>query len=407
MGITWRNASGIALQGVYWTAFCSFYSYAAVFLLGLSFSSSSIGLLMAGASMLAVILQPAMGHWVDNGVSHYGHSRLKKISLGIVLVAWGSSIGLVLFKSAILPVILLYFTGLTGIIVLQPLFSALILSQGDGGQRVNFGVARAFGSFFYAIGSVLIGVLIEAISPGILPLISTGLIGVLLVVVVSFPEGKCDTRETAANTELDLKKSSGFGFIHQYPGFLKILIGLAFVFVFHTMAGVFLVNVIEANGGTESQLGFALMVMAAVEIPVMIGSNQLMKRFGIKRLFIVAMLCYILRSLGLLMAQDMMGIYFAQMLQACSFAIYIPISVAFINDWMASGDKVKGQTMIVSATTLGSVAGSVFGGMIIDQFGVSAMLLTGTISATIGAGLVIWGLIKRASKENELKSHAL
>lgn len=392
MGTVWRKNSGIVLQSVYWIAFCSIYSYAAVFLLGLSFSSSSIGVLIAGASLLAVILQPAMGHWVDKGVKHRGYSRLKNISLGIVLITGVSCLGLAVLKSFMPLMVMLYFIGLTGIIVLQPFFSALILRQGENGQKVNFGVARAFGSFSYAIGSVIIGLVIEALSPGILPLISTILVVALFVVVVRFPEGKSPI-EKAHQPEVN--KSLGFSFIHQYPGFLIMLIGLAFVFIFHTMSGVFLVNIIEANGGTESQLGFALMLMAVVEIPVMVGSNKLMGKFGMKKLFAVAMFFYVIRSLALLLAHDMLGIYIAQLLQAFSFALYIPISVAFISTWMAAGDQIKGQTMIVSATTLGGVVGSIFGGILIDGFGVRAMLLAGTLSATIGAGLVIWGLNKR------------
>ena len=58
-------------------------------------------------------------------------------------------------------------------------------------------------------------------------------------------------------------------------------------------------------------------------------------------------------------------------------------------------DKVKGQTMIVSATTLGGVMGSIVGGSVIDHYGIHEVLLLGVISATVGAVLVYTGLLKR------------
>jgi PPP family 3-phenylpropionic acid transporter len=180
----------------------------------------------------------------------------------------------------------------------------------------------------------------------------------------------------------------------QYPTFLWVIFGLSFIFIFHSMANVFLVKIVEAVGGTQRQFGFALSLMAMVEIPVMMGSGKLIRRFGTRKLFAFSMVFYVIRSIALLMAGNMVAIYFAQLLQALSFALYIPISVAYVGEIMAKYDLVKGQTLVVSATTLGSVTGSLLGGIVIDMFGVPQMLVIGAASTVIGATLVLLGLKK-------------
>lgn len=385
----WKKYSSIVLQSMYWISFCSLYSYAAVFLLHSSFSSASIGFLMAGASLLAVFLQPLIGSWVDKPSLGHGGSRLKQTSVVIVILVLLSELGLLVTRAQGVMTTLLYFVALVSIIILQPFFSAMILAQADLGVRVNFGVARAAGSFFFALGSVGIGLLIEAYSPGVLPYVSVVLLLLLLTVTVIYPEG-----QKMPDDESKMREPSevGVGFFKKYPGFWQIWLGLSLVFVFHTMAGVFLINIITDRGGLESQLGFALMLMAVVEIPVMVASNRLIARYGTSPLFIFAMLFFIVRSVALLMSRTIVEIYIAQLLQAFCFAIYIPVSVAFVNNWMTPTDKVKGQTLIVSATTLGSVTGSVLGGVIIDLLGVNAMLMVGCVATALGTVFVIWGL---------------
>ena len=72
-------------------------------------------------------------------------------------------------------------------------------------------------------------------------------------------------------------------------------------------------------------------------------------------------------------------------------------SVYYVNALMEPEDAIKGQAYFTMAYTLGSVLGSFLGGTLIDLAGVHAMLLFSTVSAFIGA-LIVLIFAERTSK---------
>ena len=390
----------ISLQAIYWMVFCSIHSYAAVFLSSLGFASTNIGLVIAISSLISVFAQPIVGAWIDQNNAQ----RLKKASVIIVAMALIASVILILVLSNIAVALLFYMLALIFTITLQPLFSALILQLKERQESVSFGVSRAFGSLAFAGASAFIGSTVEQSTASVIPWITLFLLLTLFLIVSRFPAIKASNisgsplrHAQSADDPLYIPEKFVKRVKKQYPTFLWIIFGLSFIFIFHSMANVFLVNIVQAVGGTQRQFGFALSLMAMVEIPVMMGSGVLIRRFGTRKLFMFSMIFYVIRSIALLLADNMMAIYFAQLLQALSFAMYIPISVAYVGEIMAKYDRVKGQTLVVSATTLGSVTGSLLGGIIIDMFGVSQMLTVAAASTVIGATLVLLGLKKLPS----------
>lgn len=387
----------ITLQAIYWMVFCSIHSYAAVFLSSLGFASTNIGLVIAISSLISVFAQPIVGAWIDQKHTE----RLKKASTVIVAVALIASVTLILILSNLNIAMIVYMIGLVCTITLQPFFSAMILQLKERQEKVSFGVSRAFGSLAFASASAFIGATVDKSSAAVIPWITSGLLMMLFLVVTRFPILNASKLKDASvkHTQtvvdpLDIPEKFVKRVKRQYPTFLWIIFGLSFIFIFHSMANVFLVKIVQAVGGTQREFGFALSLMAMVEIPVMMGSGLLVRRFGTRKLLAFSMIFYVVRSVALLLAGDMVGIYFAQLLQALSFALYIPISVAYVGEIMAKYDLVKGQTLVVSATTLGGVTGSLLGGVVIDAFGVPQMLMIGAVSTVIGASFVLLGLKK-------------
>ena len=390
----------ISLQAVYWMVFCSIHSYAAVFLSSLGFASTNIGLVIAISSLISVFVQPIVGAWIDQNNTE----RLKKTSVIIVGIALIASAILILILSHFKFALLFYMIALICTITLQPLFSAMILQLKEHHEQVSFGVSRAFGSLAFAGASAFIGSTVEKSTAAVIPWITAVLLLTLFLIATCFPNVKgitgANTSHETALDPLSIPEKFMNRVKRQYPTFLWIIFGLSFIFIFHSMANVFLVNIVQAVGGTQRQFGFALSLMAMVEIPVMMGSGALIRRFGTRKLFAFSMIFYVIRSIALLFAGSMVAIYIAQLLQALSFALYIPISVAYVGELMAPYDRVKGQTLVVSATTLGSVTGSLLGGIVIDFLGVPQMLVFGVASTAIGATFVLLGL-KRGRTLNE------
>lgn len=83
--------------------------------------------------------------------------------------------------------------------------------------------------------------------------------------------------------------------------------------------------------------------------------------------------------------------------QMLGWGLMTAASVYYVNALMEPEDAIKGQAYFTMAYTLGSVLGSFLGGTLIDLAGVHAMLLFSTVSAFIGA-LIVLIFAERTSK---------
>ena len=80
--------------------------------------------------------------------------------------------------------------------------------------------------------------------------------------------------------------------------------------------------------------------------------------------------------------------YAAQFLQPLGYALVIPCTVYYANRAFPLHRRLAGQTLMVAASTLGTVLSAALGGVLIDALGVRAMLLfAAAISAAGTLGL--------------------
>ena len=91
-----------------------------------------------------------------------------------------------------------------------------------------------------------------------------------------------------------------------------------------------------------------------------------------------------IKALLTLLAPNVFGIYIAQITQLLGFALQVPASVYYVNALMKPQDRVKGQAFMTATNTLGSIGGSLIGGVVLDTFGVSVLLLIGFGMAAVG-----------------------
>ena len=78
-----------------------------------------------------------------------------------------------------------------------------------------------------------------------------------------------------------------------------------------------------------------------------------------------------------------------QLFQIFGWALMTVSAVFYINAIMAPEDSVKGQAFYTMSMTLGNVLGAIVAGRILDRMGVQAMLIFGTVSALVGAVIVL------------------
>ncbi|EEU64677.1 LOW QUALITY PROTEIN: conserved hypothetical protein, partial [Enterococcus faecalis DS5] len=191
------------------------------------------------------------------------------------------------------------------------------------------------------------------------------------------------------------KRTGSLSFFEKkYPFLILLFLGFSFLFTFHTMINSFLAQIFENIHGGSKEVGIALMIAALCELPGMIFFEQLVKKKSSKFWLSVASISFAVRGFMMLLASSILMMEMTHLLQAFSFALFIPASAYLFNQFLADDDRVFGQTMIIIATTLGGVIGNVLGGSLLQHFGVWEMLIFGTGFAVLGALLTILGIRK-------------
>ncbi|SEL24323.1 MFS transporter, PPP family, 3-phenylpropionic acid transporter [Carnobacterium iners] len=380
-----------SLQGIYWMCFCAVYGFASVFLLEKNFENQGIGFILAAANILSVILQPTLGSFID---------RLDKLTLKFVISSITIATLLLLILLSFLSSFVLLDAFLYTLIVsltltLQPLINSLAFEHINAGAALNYGLTRGVGSLSFGITSFFLGQLLSRYDARILPIICLGLFFLLLILILSFPslthEHSSSTVPVYPNKKLPVQENT-FTFIKKYNRFGILLIGIAFLFLFHTIVNTYLVQIVKSLGGDDSDFGLALTIATVCELPAMLGFGYLQQKFKSGKMLIFAGIFFVIRSFAFLFSTSLWMLVIAQLLQGLAFAVYTPAISYYVNKLMSNYDKIKGQTFVVGAATLGSVFGSIIAGGLLDSAGITVMLSVGSLAAFIGSILIIFSV---------------
>mgnify|MGYP002537138606 CR=1 FL=1 len=384
------------LQGSYWASFCVIYAFATVFLLSRGFESSMIGVIIAAGNILGVILQPMVASIADRSEKISLHKLTAMLSVIMILLL----VLLYFVPNGLLAVAVLFLLTDTFLQVIQPLINSVSVYYVNQGVSVDFGSARGIGSLSYAAASYILGIVVEKF--GTRSILMAGILValVLLVTVLSMPVLSSSAASRPKEKEPEQNDAGLLVFAGRYKNFMLTLAGITLLFTFHNMNNAYLIKVIENVGGTSADMGRMLSIAAVTELPVMFLFSRISKHFKSSTLLMVSSAFFAIRAAGFMLAGNVMTMYLAAMLQIGSFALYIPSSVYYVNETMLDQDKFKGQAVMTATNTLGGVIGSLLGGFLIDQAGVSVMNLAGLVMAVSGAVLVFLFVFRQKPVSN-------
>ena len=389
------------LQGAYWASFCIIYSFATVFLLDRGFRNSQIGVIIAAGNILGVIFQPVFASVVDRSKTVTLH-KLTAILTAVMVV-------LLLLYGLPNQFLAVALTD-TLLQVIQPLINSVSVYYVNQGVNVDFGAARGIGSLSYALASYLLGGLVENYGCSMILFAGILMVLVICITVFSMPiikdavfsdkEQETKSKINADRGQSVQEKESLLSFVGRYKYFMLTLAGVTLVFSFHNMNNSYMIQIITNVGGTSADLGRLLAIAAITEIPVMFLFSRIVKHVKSSALLVVSSVFFILKAFGYFAAENIALMTIAAVMQMGSFAIYIPASVYYVNEVMEERDKFKGQALMTGTNTLGGVIGSLLGGFLIDQAGVSVMNLAGLVMAVSGAVLVFLFVFRQKPVSN-------
>ena len=378
------NIEYCTCQGVFWMAFCTVVSYAALFLQRRGYSSTETGAIMAAGNILALLLQPTIAALAD---------RSRKVALmGIISAISGVMIcgmaTVLLAPGRSFAVSISYGLYFCCAYLILPFVNAFADFLNSWGLKLNFGIARGVGSLAYALLTLVLGMLIEKFGPNVLPI--TGMIFTVCLLIMMALFARQYSSADAKTIVSEKGRSRGlFTFLRADPRFALLLLGLALSYFSHSSFTNFLINVVENVGGGSAEMGVCSAIAAIVELPPMFLFMILLRRWRCSTLLTLSCIMFPIKMLACCLSTNVGMLYVVQVIQMLAFGLYIPASVQYVNEVVAPADRVKGQALVTSTSTLSAIVSSLCCGLMIDGLGVSTTMLLSTGISALGAIVVI------------------
>lgn len=371
------------IQGFFWMNFAGVLGFASVYLLDMGMTNTQIGLLIAAAGTISAVLQPVIASYADSTAS----PSLKKIVLVLCAGALGMALLLLVTSGYSLLLTGLFYGGsITVLQILTPLINSLGMESLNQGKSLNFGVSRGMGSVAYAIAAYVLGGVAASLGAVSIPVAIILIFGALMISLLFFPFQKSKTEGAK-----DGPKSSGSfpAFVKRYKRFCIALCGCVCLYISHILINSFTFQIVERKGGGSQEMGFAMALASILELPIMFLFGAMIKKVRADIWFRISGIFFMLKTLGTLLAPNMLVFYFVQVFQMFGWALITVSSVYYVNSVMEEQDAIKGQAYMTMTYTLGSVLGALIGGALIDHAGVDVMLIFATAAAFLGMVIVL------------------
>jgi MFS transporter, PPP family, 3-phenylpropionic acid transporter len=299
-----------------------------------------------------MLVSPIYGYVNDR----FSFTKLMLIiaSAGAILAALG--ISMVQSYAAILLLVGIFALFFTPMVPVIDSINLQILGE----NRSQFGRQRFWGTFGFILTSLTFGFLLNfwelrIIFPGFaLMMLGT------LVMYFWLP-----TARVATTTRL----GSGFFTFVKNPEWLLLTASLLLLSTASTGMMIFLGIYIQELGGSESLIGGASALGAAVEMPVMFFSMFFFRIFSARRILLLSFFFYSLRFFLYSIAPSPEWVLVISLFHGVTYAFYLISSVAYTNELAPEGLKSTGQGLLMATFHLGTISGAISGGLMYDTFG--------------------------------------
>ena len=377
------------ITGGFWMAFCVVTAYAAVYLQGVGCSNGELGLILALGNVGGALLSPALGARIDRN-RNLRHASVINVLLAVQVVLL---VLLRLHPRHDLVTAVCYVLYMTAMMPVNAVNLDLCVRLERAKAPLDFGLARSMGSFSFVILSTLLGIVTAKWGYLTLPL--AGLAVVLLQFVgnriIDRDLRRAEDAMLPAETAVREQSSSLPVFVRENRMFCLMLFGTIIIFIAHNMDGNFLINEIRALGGDTAIMGYVAAFTAITEVPVMMFSSRLPKRWSTVQYIRLALVLFVFKSLAYALAPTIPLFFAARVFQAPSYALYTVLIVGYADSQVARKDSAKAQSLAFSMTTIGSVLASLIGGRMFDTVGVKPTMLTAVAIAAVGAVIALAG----------------
>ena len=361
------------VQSSYWISILALSGFMTVYLSHKGFNDTQIGITAALISFLTISFQLLISNFSDA----HQHVPIRKLVAGLYIA--GILLGTLLWQLPMaIPLMMVCYAAAGGVEnSIYGLLNAQVMQYINAGIPVKYGWPRGVASVVYALFALMLGWLAEKYSPAILmPLfLCASLLTILMVLLMPDVRNLSSKWAPAYVQEKNQEHTSYREMLAGSPIFLVFLIASVTLYAGISPSMLFLVRIIQNLGGSSRQLGIAMFLQAGVEMPIMLLSPWLMRRFRPELILSFSFAFYLIKSLLLVLAPSMDLLYSAMALSVLCFGLYGFASVYFVNNLAKPGEKVRAQGLLTLCGSFGGIIANLFSGMIMDAWGLKTLLI--------------------------------
>ena len=364
-----------------------FINFCILFFDGAGYSETTIGFMLSATVVVSIASQVVTGYLGDN------YLTIKKILMIDLVITMAAVLLMIPARNSFpLLFVLFGFYSLSGRMLTQ-LIDGYITRVAEKKSALDFGFTRGISSIGYALASLLGGMLINRLGISLMFIMHT-VIGVLALLVVAGLEDVPLPPKAGADKEKSSFKTAAAAVL-RVPGFV-----LATLACFLMQIGIYTVMsyyplIVVTVGGTSSHVGIGMFLLALSEVPVLWNYYRLRRKFKNGTMIVFSMLMYVLKSIVLLLFQNVAGVVLIQLMQSVTYAIFLPSALRFLQDIIPERYTTTGLMLWMAIySSGGQVFGSLLGGILLENYGIVPLYWACAVFSLAGAGLM-WVVTRR------------
>lgn len=367
---------GRALGGFYFFFFMALgavYPMLPLFLTEQGLSGKEFSLIITLGMLVMVVFQPIWGMICDRFKAERLILVLTLLLAGGISVIYPFAGSFALFLALFLGMAMFESSGI-------PIVDSMALGhvQNHGG---DYGSLRLWGAIGFAVASWIAGLIAEKAGLQVIFWIYGLSFAVCVLLVRGLPKASVST------VKVDLR--SGLRTLVRLPKFLLFCFATFIVFGVIQANNSFYGILYTSIGGSVAGVGLSFLIAAGSEAPVMRVAQRFINRFGLVTILVFTALISALRWIWYGVDPSMELIWALLLVQGVSVGLYLPAAAQYVRE--IAPEEVQVTAMgIYSAVGngLGSMAGTLAGGIVLDLYGIYTTYLFFGIVSMVGVGLM-------------------
>lgn len=337
-----------------------------------------IGVVLAVTGLAAALAAPVWSHFAD---TRYGSIAVLRASTFATAAA---ALGFAATGSSLVPIVLLgaliWACSAPG----MPLTDTLAVTLLGPEKLTAYGTIRLWMSLGWAVAVIVFGALYERVGLGpVMPVYAAGMVALALA---TYPLSKAGATPAApAHSRLGAVGDA----VRAAPKLLPFIAGAFLVSMAWSAALAFLGLRIVGQGGGPFLVGLAASLGAFIEIPVMLATDKLGRRFGLRALYIAGVSVYVVLFICWALITDPTVLALVASAEGVAFALVYVSQVVLVGRLVPTRLLASGQGLFSGVVrSAAPIAGSLAGGFVFGSLGAPVLFAGCAVLATVGATAV-------------------